>query len=115
MLTEAKTRKAKAADRPYKLTDGGGLHVYVTSAGGKLWRLPQANFRKTVERRHTGLSPSKTRPRSAARPSRRTLLAQQGRRRLVDSERRDRHIGGSRADCPSRVYLGGGGRSTELS
>jgi predicted NUDIX family NTP pyrophosphohydrolase len=25
-------------------------------------------------------------------------LAQQGRRRLVDSERRDRHIGGSRAD-----------------
>jgi Arm DNA-binding domain len=35
----SKIRKAKAADKPYKLTDGGGLHVYVTPAGGKLWRL----------------------------------------------------------------------------
>ena len=32
-------RKTKAADKPYKLTDGGGLHVYVTPAGGKLGRL----------------------------------------------------------------------------
>jgi hypothetical protein len=39
MLTDVKIRKAKAADKPYKLTDGGGLHVYVTPAGGKLWRL----------------------------------------------------------------------------
>src|SRR5882757_1206218 len=39
MLSEAQSRKAKAADKPYKLTDGGGLHVYVTPAGGKLWRL----------------------------------------------------------------------------
>jgi hypothetical protein len=39
MLTDVQIRKAKAADKPYKLTDGRGLHVYVTSAGGKLWRL----------------------------------------------------------------------------
>jgi Arm DNA-binding domain len=39
MLTDAQIRKAKAATRPYKLTDGGGLHLYVTPAGGKLWRL----------------------------------------------------------------------------
>jgi glycerol-3-phosphate dehydrogenase len=39
MLTDVQARKAKAADRPYKLTDGGGLHVCVTPAGGKLWRL----------------------------------------------------------------------------
>jgi hypothetical protein len=39
MLTDIQTRKAKAADRSYKLTDGGGLHVCVTPAGGKLWRL----------------------------------------------------------------------------
>jgi hypothetical protein len=39
MLTDAQIRKAKAADKPYKLTDGAGLHVYVTPAGGKLWRL----------------------------------------------------------------------------
>jgi len=30
MLTDAQIRKAKAADRPYKLTDGGGLHLCVT-------------------------------------------------------------------------------------
>jgi hypothetical protein len=39
MLTDAQIRKAKAARKPYKLTDGGGLHLYVTPAGGKLWRL----------------------------------------------------------------------------
>jgi len=39
MLTDVQIRKAKAADRPYKLIDGCGLHAYVTAAGGKLWRL----------------------------------------------------------------------------
>jgi integrase len=39
MLTDAQIRKAKAADKPYKLTDGAGLHVYVTPSGGKLLRL----------------------------------------------------------------------------
>jgi integrase len=39
MLSDIQIRKAKAADKPYKLTDGGGLHVYVSPAGGKLWRL----------------------------------------------------------------------------
>jgi hypothetical protein len=39
MLTDVQARKGEAADRPYKLTDGGGLHVCVTPAGGKLWRL----------------------------------------------------------------------------
>jgi integrase len=39
MLSDIQIRKAKAADKPYKLSDGGGLHVYVSPAGGKLWRL----------------------------------------------------------------------------
>jgi Arm DNA-binding domain len=39
MLTDVQICKAKAAARPYKLTDGGGLHVCVTPSGGKLWRL----------------------------------------------------------------------------
>jgi hypothetical protein len=39
MLTDAQIRKAKAADKPYKLTDGGGLHPLHDPAGGKLWRL----------------------------------------------------------------------------
>lgn len=39
MLTDVQIRKAKAGEKPYKLTDGGGLHLFVSSAGGKLWRL----------------------------------------------------------------------------
>jgi integrase len=38
MLTDTQCRKAKAAERPFKLTDGGGLHLFVTPAGGKHWR-----------------------------------------------------------------------------
>ena len=38
-LTDIAIRAAKARETPYKLTDGGGLHLYVTPAGGKLWRL----------------------------------------------------------------------------
>jgi hypothetical protein len=52
---------------------------------------------------HIGLSPTEVWPRNASRPSRGTLLAQQGRRGLVDTERRDRDVGGSGAGCPSRV------------
>lgn len=36
-LTDTQVRNAKPADKPYKLTDGGGLHLYVT-AGIKSWR-----------------------------------------------------------------------------
>ena len=39
MLTDIQIRKAKAADKPYRLTDGGGLHLFVTPSGGRLWRL----------------------------------------------------------------------------
>jgi hypothetical protein len=38
MLTDTECRKAKPAAKPYKMTDGGGLHLYVTPAGGKHWR-----------------------------------------------------------------------------
>lgn len=39
VLTDAKLRQAKAAEKPYKLTDAGGLHLYVTTTGARLWRL----------------------------------------------------------------------------
>lgn len=39
MLTDTQIRKAKPADRPYRLADSGGLFLYVTPAGGKHWRL----------------------------------------------------------------------------
>lgn len=38
MLTELKVRQARAADRPYKLGDAGGLYLYVSPTGFKSWR-----------------------------------------------------------------------------
>lgn len=39
MLTDIQARKAKAADKPFKLSDAGGLYLYVTPTGFKSWRL----------------------------------------------------------------------------
>ncbi|HTJ89592.1 MAG TPA: integrase arm-type DNA-binding domain-containing protein [Acidocella sp.] len=39
MLTDAKARNAKAAEKPYRLVDFGGLFLWVTPSGGKIWRL----------------------------------------------------------------------------
>jgi integrase len=39
MLTDLQIRRAKPTERPYKLTDGAGLHLFITPAGGKIWRL----------------------------------------------------------------------------
>ena len=38
MLTDAKLRQIKKPEKPIKITDSGGLHLFVTPAGGKLWR-----------------------------------------------------------------------------
>ena len=38
-LTDATIKTAKPADKAYKLGDAGGLYLFVTPAGGKLWRL----------------------------------------------------------------------------
>lgn len=37
-LTQLDCINAKPAERPYKLTDGAGLYLYVATSGGKLWR-----------------------------------------------------------------------------
>ncbi len=37
-LSEFKISKAKPTDRPYKLSDGGGLFLLVNPGGSKLWR-----------------------------------------------------------------------------
>lgn len=39
MLTDAQIKRAKPSGKPYKLTDGQGLILFVTPAGGKIWRL----------------------------------------------------------------------------
>jgi integrase len=38
-LTERAIKALKPQGKPYKAADGGGLYLYVTPAGGKLWRL----------------------------------------------------------------------------
>jgi integrase len=38
-LTDTAIRKAKPADKPVRLFDGGGLYLEVAPAGGKWWRL----------------------------------------------------------------------------
>ena len=37
-LSETKIRNCKPAEKDYKLADGYGLYLLVTSTGGKLWR-----------------------------------------------------------------------------
>jgi len=37
-LTDTEIRRSKPAERPYKLSDDGGLLLLITPAGGRLWR-----------------------------------------------------------------------------
>lgn len=50
MLTDVAIRKAKPAQKAYKLADAGGLYLYVSPSGGKLWRFDYRfdNRRKTL-------------------------------------------------------------------
>lgn len=49
-VTDLQVQKAKAKDKEYKLSDGGGLHLLVTPSAGKLWRLQYrfAGKQKTI-------------------------------------------------------------------
>jgi integrase len=38
LLTDTEIRKAKSKEKPYQLTDGRGLFLWITPTGGKLWR-----------------------------------------------------------------------------
>jgi hypothetical protein len=37
-LTDTEIRKAKQTAKPYKLSDGAGLYLWVTPSGGRKWR-----------------------------------------------------------------------------
>jgi hypothetical protein len=39
-LTAIEVKNAEPRPKPYKLGDGGRMHLLVTPAGSKLWRLP---------------------------------------------------------------------------
>lgn len=38
-LTDARLRALKPSDTVQKVSDGGGLYIHVSPAGGKLWRM----------------------------------------------------------------------------
>jgi integrase len=38
MLSDTEVRRTKAGNNPYKLSDGGNMFLWVTPAGGKIWR-----------------------------------------------------------------------------
>jgi hypothetical protein len=37
-LSDLEIKRTKTKDKPYKLSDGGNMYLWVTPAGGKLWR-----------------------------------------------------------------------------
>jgi integrase len=37
-LTDTEVKKARGGPKPYKLSDAGGLFIWVTPSGGKIWR-----------------------------------------------------------------------------
>jgi len=53
-LTDFAIRKAKAQEKPFKLADGGGLHLLVQANGSKLWRLKYRFAGKERKRNFVG-------------------------------------------------------------
>lgn len=49
-LTDVQPRTAKPKDKPYKLTDGGGLYLLINTDGAKYWRMDyrHGNARRTL-------------------------------------------------------------------
>ena len=49
-LTDTAIRQAKPADKQFKLSDGGGMYLLVTPAGGRYWRMDyrSGSKRKTL-------------------------------------------------------------------
>src|ERR1700753_783764 len=37
-LTDTEIKRTKSRDKAFSVSDGGGLYLWVTPAGGKLWR-----------------------------------------------------------------------------
>ena len=45
-LTDTKIKTTKSTYKAYRVSDSGGLYLWVTPAGGKLWRWAYAYDRK---------------------------------------------------------------------
>lgn len=37
-LTDTVIKQAKPRDKPYRMSDSGGMYLWITPSGGKLWR-----------------------------------------------------------------------------
>ena len=37
-LTDIQIKRIKPSAKPYKVSDGGGLFLWITPSGGKIWR-----------------------------------------------------------------------------
>ena len=37
-LTDTQIKKAKSSEKAYRMSDSGGMYLWVTPSGGKLWR-----------------------------------------------------------------------------
>jgi Arm domain-containing DNA-binding protein len=76
-LTDARIRNAKAISKSYKLSDGGGMYLLVTSDGARHWRLDYrfAGKRRTLS---LGIYPTVTLASARARREEaRALLAKE--------------------------------------
>lgn len=48
LLSDTAIRSIKPKDKPYKVTDGGGLYLLVTTSGSKLWRFDYRRLGKRL-------------------------------------------------------------------
>ncbi|MBX3565314.1 MAG: integrase arm-type DNA-binding domain-containing protein, partial [Sphingomonas sp.] len=84
MLTDFHCRNAKKKERPYKLSDSGGLYLYVTATGSRSWRFkyrfgdrPDGKAGKVERKLVFGTYPAMTLEEArAARDAARKLLLQ---------------------------------------
>ncbi|MGJ8582940.1 MAG: Arm DNA-binding domain-containing protein [Marinosulfonomonas sp.] len=58
-LSDVKIRRAEIRDKPYKLSDGGGLFVLVKPNGSKIWQQKHRRFGKERPPSH-GIYPDVT-------------------------------------------------------
>jgi len=54
VLTDTEIREAKPKDRPYKLSDGGGLYLLINPNASKWWRLNSGTEERSEQIRDHG-------------------------------------------------------------
>src|SRR3546814_15946588 len=99
-LKELEIRYAAKRQRPYKLSDGGGLHLLVQPSGSKLWRM-KYRFDGKEKLLSFGKYPLITLAIAWAKRDDAKLLLDQGKDPAEDKTQKKRQSG--RASCRERV------------